>query len=62
MVLVSGSVPLTEVHGIEVTDHVRNQEPDILSGKPVPAGVISPLVAGGHLLALTKGTLGAVGS
>lgn len=36
MVLVSGSVPLTEVHGVGVIDHVWNQEPDILSGKPVP--------------------------
>lgn len=35
-VLVSGSVPLTEVHSVGVIDHVRNQEPDILSGKPVP--------------------------
>lgn len=35
-VLVSGSVPLTEVHSVGVIDHVWNQEPDILSGKPVP--------------------------
>lgn len=36
-VLVSGSVPLTEVHSVGVIDHVWNQEPDILSGKPVHA-------------------------
>lgn len=36
MVLVLGSVPFTEVHGIGVIDHVWNQKPDIFSGKPVP--------------------------
>ena len=34
--LVPGSVPFTEVHGVGVIDHVWNQKPDILSGKPVP--------------------------
>lgn len=35
-VLVFGSAPLTEVHGIEVIDHIWNQKPDIFCGKPVP--------------------------
>ena len=34
--LVPGSIPFTEVHGVGVIDHVGNQKPDILSGKPVP--------------------------
>lgn len=31
--LVPGSIPLTEVHGVGVIDHVGNQKPDILSGQ-----------------------------
>lgn len=34
--LVPSSIPFTEVHGVGVIDHVGNQKPDILSGKPVP--------------------------